>query len=210
MAWYLNSKMVMKDDYIGLNCLVRCINFGLIFYLLYQNVAKFCAFRQTVWDSKSHYIGQFPIFCSPGDSLGKVLTIMGRTENTLFALFGSKVDWLRVFWVDFFGRICRSDKDHEYMIWVHQFRVNRGNCYPRKRSLILICKIQNENLQKMSGFDQDHTEMKIVCDYFVDKKHGMSLKYLWLLYQNCLGYTRSVNKTNHPIWLVNIKWTNKV
>ena len=154
MAWYLNSKMVLKDDYIGINSLGGCINFFfIIFCLLYQNVTKFCAFSWTVWDSKSHYIGQFQIFCSPGDSLGKVLTTMVRTETTLFASFGSKLDWLTVVWVDFYGRTCRSDKDHEYMIWVHQFRVNIGNCYPRERSLILICKIQNENLPKMSGID---------------------------------------------------------
>ena len=62
-ARYLNSKM---DDYIVLNCLVGCINIFLIIYLLYQNVAKFRAFSRTVWDSKSYYIGQFKIFCTPG------------------------------------------------------------------------------------------------------------------------------------------------
>ena len=61
----MNSKMFLKDEYIVLNCLVGCINIYLIFYLLYQNVAKFLAFRRTVWDSKSYYIGQFRIFCTP-------------------------------------------------------------------------------------------------------------------------------------------------
>ena len=64
-ARYWNSKMVLKDDYFGLNCLVGCINIFLIFYLLDQNVAIFPAVRQTVWDSKSYYIGQFQIFCTP-------------------------------------------------------------------------------------------------------------------------------------------------
>ena len=58
--------MVLKDDYIVLNCLVGCINIFLIIYLLYKNVAKFRAFCRTVRDSKSYYIGQFQIVCTPG------------------------------------------------------------------------------------------------------------------------------------------------
>ena len=62
--------MVFKDDYIVLNFLVGCINIFLIFYLLYENVAKVRAFHRTVWDSKSHDIGSFkfsvPLGSTPG------------------------------------------------------------------------------------------------------------------------------------------------
>ena len=61
----MNSKIVLKDEYIVLNCLVRYLNIFLISYLLYQNAAKFRAFRRTVWDSKFYYIGYFRIFCTP-------------------------------------------------------------------------------------------------------------------------------------------------
>ena len=62
----LNSKLVFKSYYTFLNCLVGYINIFLIIYLLYQNVAKFCAFCRSVRDSKTSYIGQFQIFCTPG------------------------------------------------------------------------------------------------------------------------------------------------
>ena len=71
-ARYLNSKMVLEDDYISLICLVVFLNIFSIFYLLHQKVAKFPAFCWTVWDSKSYFIGQFQIFCysTPGLKLG--------------------------------------------------------------------------------------------------------------------------------------------
>ena len=56
---YFNSKIVLKEVYIVLKCLVGCIQIFLIIYLLYQNIINFCAFGQTVWDSKSYYIGHF-------------------------------------------------------------------------------------------------------------------------------------------------------
>ena len=77
----MNSKMVLKDDYIVLNCLVGCINIFLIFYLLYQNVAKFRAFCRTVWDSKSYYIGQFKIFCTPEPRRASLLRTAEREER---------------------------------------------------------------------------------------------------------------------------------
>ena len=52
LARYFNSKIVLKEDYIFLMCLVGCIQIFLIIYLLYQNVINFRAFGRTVWDSK--------------------------------------------------------------------------------------------------------------------------------------------------------------
>ena len=81
-AGYLNSKMVLKDDYIGLNCLVGCINIFLIFYLLYQNVTKFCAFCWKIWDSKSCYIEEFKTFCAPEREIPSIFTY---SVNTLIS-----------------------------------------------------------------------------------------------------------------------------
>ena len=75
-ARYLNSKM---DDYIVLNYLVGCKNIFLMIYLHYQNVTKFCAFRRTVQDSKSYYIGQFQIFCTPGHVSRVICQVSGVT-----------------------------------------------------------------------------------------------------------------------------------
>ena len=77
----------MKDDYIVLKFIVGCIQIFLIFHLLYQNIVKFWTFRQTVWDSKSYYIGQFKIFCTPvqqgGDHLGH-LNLLVQTSIYIY------------------------------------------------------------------------------------------------------------------------------